>query len=262
MDPPAKYSGDKEKDWTYDAVHQFLSQLSRYLRLATNVDMDADIAEYVFGFLEGFAFRWFDALDKGTDAFRWKDFETAFRTKFIPREHVELSIKKYLAIKQNKWSVVEFIVEREALENTLGKDLSERLKETSFRDNLDKWLQEKLMTFEDLPFEQYKRKAESMDRGMRARKLGPYSEKTNTEVSKSKPNTIAKSTSKGNVKTTTKPGDKKPNDQKSKVNNTDEKRNEPSKNQMRKEGLCFTYKKEGHIARDCPENQKIENNSI
>src|SRR5436190_11399458 len=99
MDPPAKYSGEKDKDRTYDAVHQFLSQLSRYLRLATNVDMEDNIVEYVLGFLEGFAFHWFDALDKGETPFHWKEFETAFRTKFIPCEHIQLSMKRYLAIK-------------------------------------------------------------------------------------------------------------------------------------------------------------------
>jgi hypothetical protein len=69
MDPPVKYSDDKEKDWTYDAIHQFLSQLSRYLHLVTNIDIDANIAEYVFSFLKGFAFYWFDALDKGMNDF-------------------------------------------------------------------------------------------------------------------------------------------------------------------------------------------------
>jgi hypothetical protein len=78
MDSPAKYSGEKDKDRTYDVVHQFLSQLSRYLRLATNVDMDKDIVEYVLGFLDGFAYRWFEAMDKGDTHFRWKEFETAF----------------------------------------------------------------------------------------------------------------------------------------------------------------------------------------
>src|SRR5436305_3585371 len=64
MEPPKKYSGDKDKERTYDAVQLFLSQLSRYFRLATNVDMRKDIAEYIPSFLEGFAYRWFAALDK------------------------------------------------------------------------------------------------------------------------------------------------------------------------------------------------------
>src|SRR5438046_2834477 len=31
---------------------------------------------------------------------------------------------------------------------------------------------------------------------------------------------------------------------------------------MRKDGLCFTCKKQGHIAKDCPQNENLENNSI
>ena len=64
MDPPPKYSGEKDNDRTYDTVHQFLSQLSRYLRLAMNIDMDDDIVDYVLGFLDGFAYRWFEASDE------------------------------------------------------------------------------------------------------------------------------------------------------------------------------------------------------
>ena len=156
MDPPAKYSGEKDKDRTFYAVHQFLSQLSRYLRLATNIDMEDDIVEYVFGFLDGFAYRWFETLDKGDEPFHWKDFEAAFRTKFIPGEHVQFSLKRYLAIKQNGHSVPEFIVEIESLENKLGNAIPDVLKDTSFRENIDGWLIKKLMIFHDLPYEEYK----------------------------------------------------------------------------------------------------------
>ena len=41
--------------------------------------------------------------------------------------------------------------------------------------------------------------------------------------------------------------------------------NEPTRNQMRKEGMCFTCKEKGHVAKDCPhkaESNSIENNSI
>jgi hypothetical protein len=40
MDPPRKYVGEKDSERTYQAAHMFLSQHSRYLRLATNVDVD------------------------------------------------------------------------------------------------------------------------------------------------------------------------------------------------------------------------------
>ena len=247
MDPPEKYSGEKTDERTYEAVHQFLSQLSRYFRLATHIDMDADITEYVLGFLKGFAYRWFEALDKGNQAFRWQEFESAFRTKFIPREHVQMALTKYLAIKQNGRSVSEFMVERESLENTLGDVISSKLKETSFRKNLDLWLREKLVTFRDLSYEQYKLKAEATDQDMREQKLGPYSMKRSDTSMKP-------SSSRGNSSRSAKPNEKpKP----------DTKRDEPSKNQMRKEGLCFTCKKQGHMARDCPQNEnKPETNSI
>src|SRR5438552_950246 len=68
-------------------------------------------------------------------------------------------------------------------------------------------------------------------------------------------------TSRNTNKTSTKqsaPGDKKPNNQKPKTNTKDG----PSKNQMRKDRLCFTCKNQGHIAKDCPQNEKLENNSI
>ena len=230
MDPPARYSGEEDKDRTYDVVHQFLSQLSRYLHLATNVDMEKDIVEYVLGSLDGFAYRWFEALDKGENHFRWKEFETAFRTKFIPHDHVQLSIKKYLAIKQNGRSVSEYSVERESLENTLGDAISKDTKETSFHKNLDRWLIEKLITFRDLPYDQYKLKAEYTDQDMRERKLGPYSARKNPEGS-------AKTTSRGTGnKSVTKPGYQKPGGQKSKT--TMKTKDSLNKNQMRKDGLC------------------------
>ena len=56
MDSPKKYVGEKDSERTYQAVYMFLSQLSRYLRLATNVDINRDITEYVLGFLDGFAY--------------------------------------------------------------------------------------------------------------------------------------------------------------------------------------------------------------
>jgi len=121
MDPPEKYSGEKDSDRTYAVVHKFLSQLSRYFHLATNVDMDKDISEYVLGSLDGFAFEWFDMWDKGKEPFVWEKFESAFRGKFIPKEHIQMAINKYLAIRQRERPVSEYIVERERLEATLGK---------------------------------------------------------------------------------------------------------------------------------------------
>ena len=248
MDPPAKYSGERDKDHTYNMVHQFLSQLSRYFRLATYIDMDEDITEYILGSLEGFAFDWFETLDKGNTPFRWQEFETAFRKKFIPRDHVQISLRKYGAIKQNGRPVSEYIVERERLENTLGAAISEDLKESSFCDNLDGELIKALVAFRDLSYEQYKRKAESTDQEMRERKL--YAKKTSSYA--------PKSTTKGYGEKPTKQtstGQKPQKSDKPKTKQTDG----PSKNQLRKEGLCFTCKREGHIAKDCPEKPEEPN---
>ena len=88
MDPLAMYLGEEDKDRTYDVVHQFLSLLLCYLRLATNVNIDKDIVEYTLGSLDSFVYHWFEALDKGENHFQWKEFETVFRTKFIPHDHI------------------------------------------------------------------------------------------------------------------------------------------------------------------------------
>src|SRR5439155_24273768 len=150
MDSPDKYSGDKDSDRTYAAVHKFLSQLSRYLHLATNVDMDKDISEYLLGFLDGFAFQWFDTLDKGDTPFLWKNFESAFHGKFIPKEHIQMAINKYMAIKQGERPISEYIVERERLEATLGKVAVDEIK-TSFRKGLNRHMRDNIFAFHGLP---------------------------------------------------------------------------------------------------------------
>ena len=99
--------------------------------------MDKDILEYILGFLDGFAFEWFDTLDKGETPFLWKDFESAFRGKFIPKEHIQMAINKYMAIRQGQRPVSEYIVERERLEATLGKVIANEIKEASFRKRLE-----------------------------------------------------------------------------------------------------------------------------
>jgi len=102
MEPPAKYTGEKDSEMSYDAVMLFLSQLSRYFRLATHVNLKKDITEYVLGFLDGFAYKWLETLDKGDKSFTWRRFERKFREKFIPPEHFQIAIDKYLAIRQGK----------------------------------------------------------------------------------------------------------------------------------------------------------------
>jgi hypothetical protein len=68
-DPPTKYSGERDKDRTYEAVQLFLNQLSRYFQISIDIDMEGDIAEYAATFFDGFAYTWFDNLDKGDEPF-------------------------------------------------------------------------------------------------------------------------------------------------------------------------------------------------
>ena len=268
MTPPTKYSGDKDKERTYEAVQLFLSQVSRYLRLSTDVDMEDDIAEYATAFLDGFAYTWFDNLDKGNTPYLWKNFEAAMRKKFIPFSHIQKAITKYMAIKQtNGKSVAEYIVEREAMESMLGDELSAATIAGSFRENLNKWIRDRLISFADLPYDQYKHKAEVTDQEAQDQRVGPYAstrEQTSRSFGKkggsqaaggsgsSGGNSNAGNTSKSGGK-----GGKKP---------------QMSKKEMREKGVCFNCYGQGHLARDCPHprrdgqqkktDSKPESNSI
>src|SRR5437762_3140016 len=254
MEPPAKYTGEKDSEMSYDAVMLFLSQLSRYFRLATHINLKKDVTEYVLGFLDGFAYKWLESLDKGDKSFTWRKFERKFREKFIPPEHFQIAIDKYLAIKQGKRPVKEYMVEKEMLENTLGRRIHSDLMESSFRRGLHEEMRKAMVLFRDLPFKEYKRKAEIIDRDMKERKVGPYALDPSSDPRKSK------QSSKPNEKPANNPA--KP----TKTNKSTKKDNELTRNQMRKEGLCFTCKEKGHVADDCPqkkaESKTIENNSI
>src|SRR5205814_8029838 len=186
MEPPAKYTGEKDSEMSYDAVMLFLSQLSRYFRLATHVNLKKDITEYVLGFLDGFAYKWLESLDKGDKSFTWRKFERKFREKFIPPEHFQIAIDKYLAIKQGKRPVKEYMVEKEMLENTLGRRIHSDLMEISFRRGLHEEMRKAMVLFRDLPFKEYKRKAEIIDRDMKERKVGPYALDPSSDPRKSK----------------------------------------------------------------------------
>jgi hypothetical protein len=229
----------------------FLSQLSRYLRLATNVNIDRDITEYVLGFLDGFAYCWFETLDKGRDDFRWDEFEAAFRENFIPREYIQQAMDKYLAIKQTG-TIGEYIVERENLENTLGKLIPQPLKESSFRKGLDNDMRRKMQLFRELPFHDYKTKAESIDNDMKDTKTGPYAPKSassssgtswSTVRSKKQHNDPASSTSTPSIavaSTTGSIASKKPTF---------------SRSQKKEMGLCFRYSEKGHLIKDYPKSK-------
>src|SRR5436305_1385799 len=248
MEPPTKYTGEKDSEMSYDAVMLFLSQLSRYFRLATHVNLKKDITEYVLRFLDGFAYKWLESLDKRDKSFTWRKFERKFHEKFIPPEHFQIAIDKYLAIKQGKRPVKEYMVEKEMLENTLGRRIHSDLMESSFRRGLREEMRKAMVLFRDLPFKEYKRKAEIIDRDMKERKVGPYA---------------AESSDSRKTKQSSKPGDQsKPANKPAKpTSKSTKKDDEPTRNQMRKEGMCFTCKEKGHVAKDCPQ-KKAESNSI
>ena len=124
LEAPTKYAGETDKERMYSAVHEFLSQLSRYLRLVTYVDIDEDIHEYVMGYMTGFALRWLETLDKGNTPFTWKRFEKVFRAKFVLKDHIRRSVREYMVLKQGTSSVETYIIARERIENTLFDVLS------------------------------------------------------------------------------------------------------------------------------------------
>src|SRR5213083_295025 len=121
---------------SYNIVILFLSQLSCYFHMATHINLKRDITEYALGFLDGFAYKWLESLDKRDKSFTWRRFERKFHEKFIPPKHFQIAIDKYLAIKQGKRPVKEYMVEKEMLENTLGNRIHFDLRESSFRRGL------------------------------------------------------------------------------------------------------------------------------
>ena len=161
-------------------------------------------------------------------------------TTLILYAGIQQALNKYLAVKQDGRPVIEYIVEKEEYENTLGDIIRGPLKETSFREGLDGWLRGRLMVFRELPFKEYKDKAEVVDQEAKALKIGPYKPK-NTEK-RTNPST---SNSKQNQ-----------NSSKPKSNKD---RDKPSKDQLKKEGKCYECLEKGHLAKDCPKKKKEKN---
>lgn len=252
-DPPKKYTGENDKERTYDGVQLFLSQLSRYLRISTEIDMKADISEYVATFLDGFAYKWFNNLKKPEDApFLWGDFETAMRKKFIPLAHIEQAITKYLAIEQTDGkSVSEYIVQREDMETTLGDAITDRIIKSSFRKGLHKWIREKMSPFSDLSHEEYMRKVEVLDQDAKEQKVGPYAPKKGDTKSSSKPYRRGNQSGNGGAGGASNDGGSG-NATGSWRTGKDGGKKQMSRLEMRKKGICFNCHEAGHIASNCP----------
>jgi hypothetical protein len=135
-----------------------------------------------------------------------------------------------MAIKQRERPVIEYIVEKEALENTLGEIIPKELRETSFRNGLDNWLRGRLAIFRGLPLEQYKDRAETIEQDARETKTGPFKPKSQTEK---KPNEKSGSSKTSPPKqSTSDKSDKSSQDAKSK-------KQKPSKEQLKKEDIVL-----------------------
>jgi Retrotransposon gag protein len=125
-------------------------------------------------FLGGYTLAWLETLDKRKDLFSWDNFEKVFCAKFIPTEHYQTTMTKYVSLKQGNMTVGEYIVEQESLENTLGDKISQPLKEASFRSGLEEYVRKQMPPFRQLLFDEYKKQAESIDKDIKERKEGPY----------------------------------------------------------------------------------------
>src|SRR5437762_11824651 len=118
--------------------------------------------------------------------------------------------------------------EKEMLENTLGNMIHFDLRESSFRRRLHEEMRKAMVLFHDLPFKEYKRKAEIIDRDMKERKVGPYAPDPSSDPRK--------------TKQSSKPNEKPANTKPTKTSKSTKKDDEPTRNQMRKEGICFACK--------------------
>src|SRR5436305_4547784 len=78
------------------------------------------------------------------------------------------------------------MVEKGILENTFGNRIHSDLRESSFRCGLHEEMRKAMVLFHDLPFKEYKRKAEIIDRDMKERKVSSYALEPSSNSQKSK----------------------------------------------------------------------------
>jgi hypothetical protein len=65
--------------------------------------MESDISEYTLSYLDGFAFKWFEALNKWPELFLRKHFEEKFRCKFILRYSLKFPSPPYTTFNMNTY---------------------------------------------------------------------------------------------------------------------------------------------------------------
>ena len=143
-----------------------------------------------------------------------------------------MTLNKYMAIKQYERPVLEYIVERERLETTLGKVITNEIKETSFRKGLNRYMRDNMIVFRGLPYEEYKNRAEDVDQDAKERRVGRYAMKQNPS-----------SSSKSNENSNAEDSPKKENSSM---------KPQYSREDMMKQGICFECGEKGHLAKNCP----------
>ena len=110
-------------------------------------------------------------------------------------------------------------------------------------------VREKMSPFSDLSHEEYVRKVEVLDQDAREQKVGPYTPKKG-ESKDSKSSTSSKSYRRRGQSGSG--GDKGSGNAGSSKSEKDTGKNQMSKKEMRKKGICFNCHEAGHVASDCP----------
>lgn len=142
------------------------------------------------------------------------------------------------------------------MKNSLGDDIPFSLIVMTFRKGLDDWLHGKLDVFQDLPFQQYKDKAEFLDLDVHERGVGPYAPKREQD---GKP-----SNSKSGTCPTQKSGSNSPKSSGKPAASTlsAQLKPKPSKDQLRKEGKCYKCHEKGHLTKECPKKKEKDGEKL
>src|SRR5947207_15352933 len=106
-----------------------------------------------------------------------------------------MTLNKYMIIKQYERSISEYIVERERLETTLEKIITNEIKETSFRKDLNRYMRDNMIVFRGLAYEKYVKEAEEVNQDIKKCKIDHYIIKSTLD-SKTNPISLSKSNEK------------------------------------------------------------------